>query len=386
VIGGAVAIMKSVAKHGAGSLCPFGERVGVRGSPIFRKIETPHPTPLPMGEGADLPCAGTSDRSHGGVLYPLTLIAALVAGIASAAAQDYPTRQISLIAPFAAGGSTDLVARVLSEGMRQRLGQPVVVENKPGATGLIGDREVAKAPADGYTLLLGNAGALVIPAAMNANFPLDLIRDFTPISVAAEFAGVMLVRKGLPATLPQFIAYAKNRGGSLNFGSSGVGSSVHLAAELLMKETGIKMQHVPYKGGANSMTDLIAGTLDVLFVSSPVAVAQASNKEIQFVAVTSRYRLQELPNVPTMEQTGLPGFDVTSWMGVLGPARLPDGIRGRLSSVLVEIAKEPATQARLRAIGFEPIGMDADEFDRFYRADIKRWTGFVKERGLKDGP
>jgi tripartite-type tricarboxylate transporter receptor subunit TctC len=313
----------------------------------------------------------------------------LFIGLASAgpaAAQGYPTRQITLIAPFAAGGSTDLVARLLSDGLRTKLGQPVVVENKPGATGIIGNREVARAQPDGYTLLLGNAGALVIPAAMNANYPLDLIRDFTPISLAAEFAGVMLVRKGLPTNLKDFIAYAKTSGGRLNFGSSGVGSAVHLAAELLMKETGIKMQHVPYKGGSNSMTDLLAGTLDVLFVSSPVAVGQAANKDINFIAVTSRYRLQELPNVPTMEQAGLPGFDVTAWMGVLGPARLPDPIRDLLSTTLVAIAKEPATQAKLRAIGFEPIGKDWAEFDRFYRADIKRWTDFVKERGLKEEP
>ena len=314
------------------------------------------------------------------------ILAASLVGMTTAAAQVYPSRQITLIAPFAAGGSTDLVARVLSEGLRLRLGQPVVVENKPGATGIIGNREVAKAPPDGYTLLLGNAGALVIPAAMNANYPLDLIRDFTPISLAAEFTGVMMVRKGLPATLKEFIAYAKTRDGRLNFGSSGVGSSVHLAAELLMKETGIKMQHVPYKGGANSMTDLLAGTLDVLFASSPVAVGQASNKAINFVAVTSRYRLQGLPDVPTMEEAGLPGFDVTAWMGVLGPARLPDAVRDLLSASLVAIASEPATQARFRAIGFEPLGKDAVEFNQLYRADIKRWTEFVKERGLKEEP
>ena len=221
---------------------------------------------------------------------------------------------------------------------------------------------------------------------MNANYPLDLIRDFTPISLAAEFAGVMMVRKGLPAKLKEFIAYATTQDGRLNFGSSGVGSSVHLAAELLMKETGIKMQHVPYKGGANSMTDLLAGTLDVLFASSPVAVGQASNKAINFVAVTSRYRLQGLPDVPTMEEAGLPGFDVTAWMGVLGPARLPDAVRDLLSASLVAIASEPATQARFRAIGFEPLGKDAVEFNQLYRADIKRWTEFVKERGLKEEP
>jgi len=315
------------------------------------------------------------------------VLTACALGLASlpAAAQAYPARPITVIAPFAAGGSTDLVARLLAEGLQARLGQPIIVENKPGATGVIGNREVAKAPPDGYTLLLGNAGALSIPAAMNANYPLDLARDFTPISLAAEFAGVMIVRKGLPTTLKEFIAYAKIRDGKLNFGSSGVGSSVHLAAELLMKETGIKMQHVPYKGGSNSMTDLLAGTLDVLFVSSPVAVAQAANKEIHFVAVTSRYRLQELPDVPTMEEAGLSGFDVTSWMGMLGPARLPDAIRDQLSTALISIAKDPATQARLRTVGFEPIGKGAAEFVQFYRADIKRWTDFVKERGLREG-
>jgi tripartite-type tricarboxylate transporter receptor subunit TctC len=310
---------------------------------------------------------------------------ALVLADMPAIAQVYPARPITVIAPFAAGGSTDLVARLLSEGLQARLGQPIIVENKPGATGVIGNREVARAPPDGYTLLLGNAGALTIPAAMNANYPLDLVRDFTPISLSAEFAGVMMVRKGLPTTLKEFIAYAKTRDGALNFGSSGVGSAVHLAAELLMKNTGIKMQHVPYKGGSNSMTDLLAGTLDVLFVSSPVAVAQAANKDIHFVAVTSTYRLQELPNVPTMEEAGLAGFDVTSWLGMLGPARLPDAIRDQLSSALVSIAKDPATQARLRTVGFEPIGKDAAEFAPFYRADIKRWTDFVKERGLREG-
>jgi tripartite-type tricarboxylate transporter receptor subunit TctC len=310
---------------------------------------------------------------------------ALVLANMPAIAQVYPARPITVIAPFAAGGSTDLVARLLSEGLQARLGQPIIVENKPGATGVIGNREVARAPPDGYTLLLGNAGALTIPAAMNANYPLDLVRDFTPISLSAEFAGVMMVRKGLPTTLKEFIAYAKTRDGALNFGSSGVGSAVHLAAELLMKNTGIKMQHVPYKGGSNSMTDLLAGTLDVLFVSSPVAVAQAANKDIHFVAVTSTYRLQELPNVPTMEEAGLAGFDVTSWLGMLGPARLPDAIRNQLSSALVSIAKDPATQARLRTVGFEPIGKDAAEFAPFYRADIKRWTDFVKERGLREG-
>jgi tripartite-type tricarboxylate transporter receptor subunit TctC len=319
----------------------------------------------------------------------MRLLLALLAGAAlatPACAQDsYPSRQISIIAPFPAGGSTDLVARVVSDGLRAKFGQPVLVENRPGGTGVIGSREVVKATPDGYTLLLGNSGALTIPAAMHANFPIDLVRDLVPIANTAEFAGVMMVKKALPVTsFKEFLAYAKARPGQLNFGTSGIGSSVHLAAELLMKETGIKMQHVPYKGGANSMTDLLSGTLDVLFASSPVAVGQVANTNLKILAVTSRYRLQRLPDVPTMQENGLPGFDVTAWMGVFGPAGLPDAIRDKLSVALVEIVKAPDTAARLRSIGVEPIGDGAAAFEKFYRADVKMWSEFVKERGLKE--
>jgi tripartite-type tricarboxylate transporter receptor subunit TctC len=311
----------------------------------------------------------------------------LLAGFAAtASAQDnYPSRQITLIAPFAAGGSTDLVARVISEGLRAKLGQIVIVENKPGGTGVVGAREVVKAEPDGYTLLLANAGATVIPAAMSKSYPIDLNKDLLPIALTAEFVGVVIAKKELPVnSMQEFIAYAKANPGKLNFGTSGVGSMVHLAAELLMKETGIQMQHLPYKGGSNSMTDLLGGTIDALFVSSPVAVGQAENKNLKMLAVTSRYRLHALPNVPTIEESGVPGFDTTAWMGVMGPAGLPPAIREKLSTALVEIAKDPDTQAKLRRIGFEPIGKDAAAFQEFFRQDVKKWTEFVKERGLKE--
>jgi tripartite-type tricarboxylate transporter receptor subunit TctC len=311
----------------------------------------------------------------------------LLAGFApSAVAQDnYPSRQITLIAPFAAGGSTDLVARVISEGLRAKLGQPVIVENKPGGTGVIGAREVVKADPDGYTLLLANAGATVIPAAMSHNYPIDLNKDLLAIGLTAEFVGVVMAKKELPVnSMQEFIAYAKANPGKLNFGTSGIGSMVHLSAELLMKETGIKMQHLPYKGGSNSMTDLLGGTIDVLFVSSPVAVGQADNKDLKMLAVTSRYRLQALPNVPTIEESGVPGFDTTAWMGVMGPAGVPPAIREKLSAALVDIARDPDTQAKLRKIGFEPIGKDAAAFQEFFRGDVKKWTDLVKERGLKE--
>ena len=301
------------------------------------------------------------------------------------AQDDYPSRQISLIAPYAAGGSTDLVARVLSDGLKARFGQPVTVENKPGGNGVIGTREVVKAAPDGYTLLIGALGAQVLPAVMAPNFPFDPVRDFVAVSMAAEWAGVMLVKKDLPVgSLKEFIAYAKARPGALNFGSSGYGSVVHLIAEIMMRQTGIKMQHVPYKGGANSMTDLMAGSLDVLFTSSPVAVGQAENRNVKMLAVASKRRLKLLPNVPTMQEAGVPGVDQTQWLGVFGPAGLPEPIREKLSRALVEIVADPDTQAKLRNIGFEPVGTDYVTFDAFFRAEVKRWAEFVRDNGLME--
>jgi len=309
-------------------------------------------------------------------------LAAALAG--TAAAQDtYPSRPISLIAPFAAGGSTDLVGRVLSEGLKARLNQTVTVENKAGGTGAIGTREMVKSTPDGHTLLIGSLGSQVLPAVMVPNFPVDPLRDLVPIAASAEWAGVMLAKKDLPvATLPEFIAYAKARPGALNFGTSGHGSVVHLIAEVLMKQAGITMQHVPYRGGAQSITDLLSGSLDVLFTSSPVAVGQAENRNLKLLAVASKTRLERLPNVPTMQEGGIPGVMPTSWLGVFGPPGLPEPIRQKLSAALVEIARDPEAQAKLRMIGIEPLEMDVATFEAFFRAEVRRWGEFVRENGL----
>jgi len=318
------------------------------------------------------------------VMFALLLV--MVSGAASA--QDaYPTRQITLIAPYAAGGSTDLVARVLSEGLKARFNQPVTVDNRPGGNGVIGTREVVKAPPDGYTLLIGALGAQVLPAVMAPNFPFDPLRDFVPVAGVAEWAGVMLVKKDLPVrSLQEFIAYARTRPGQLNFGSSGYGSTVHLIAEILMRQTGIRMQHVPYKGGASSMTDLMSGSLDVLFTSSPVAVGQAENRSVKMLAVASKHRLKLLPDVPTMEEAGVSGVTQTQWLGVFGPPGLAEPVRQKLSAAVVDIVADADTQTRLRNIGFEPIGTDYVAFDAFFRAEVKRWTDFVRENGLMEKP
>src|SRR5262249_52757830 len=272
---------------------------------------------------------------------PFALLLLTAAGGTAVAQESYPNRQITLIAPYAAGGSTDLVARVLSDGLKARFNQAFTVDNRPGGNGVIGTREVVKAAPDGYTLLIGALGAQVLPAVMAPNFPFNPLRDFTPVAAAAEWAGVMLVKKDLPVrSLPEFIAYAKARPGALNFGTSGYGSTVHLIAEILMKETGIRMQHVPYKGGASSMTDLMAGSLDVLFTSSPVAVGQAANPNVRMLAVASRQRLKLLPDVPTMAELGL-HVTQTQWLGPFRPAAPPTPPRHKLSAPLRHHRPDP---------------------------------------------
>jgi tripartite-type tricarboxylate transporter receptor subunit TctC len=320
----------------------------------------------------------------------MRLIAPVLMAVAltgAAHGQDaWPSRQITLIAPYAAGGSTDLVGRVLAEGLKARLGQPVTVENRPGGNGVPGTREVVKANPDGYTLLIGALGAQVLPAVMAPNFPFDPLRDFVPVSLVAEWAPVMLVKKGLPpSSLREFIAYAEARPGALNFGTSGYGSTVHLVAEIMMRQAGIRMQHVPYKGGGQSMTDLLSGSLDVLFTSSPVAVGQAENPNVKILAVSGKRRLKLLPRVPTFAESGVE-VEQTQWLGILGPAGLPDALRQKLSAVLVDIIRDGDTQTKLRNIGFEPLGEDHVAFDAFFRQEVKRWAEFVRENGLMEKP
>jgi tripartite-type tricarboxylate transporter receptor subunit TctC len=316
----------------------------------------------------------------------ILLLAAGLVGTA-AAQENYPARPVTLIAPYAAGGSIDLMARILAEGLTARLGQTVIVENKPGGNGTIGMREVVRAKPDGYTLLMGSVGANVTPAAVAANYPFDPVRDFTPISLPAEWSAILVVKKDLPVTtLAEFIAYARERPGKLNFGTTGYGSFAHLVGELFMQQTGTAMQHVQYKGGSQATTDLLSGAIDVHMMSSAVAVGQAESPNLKMLAAASKRRLKLLPKVPTMEEAGVPGVDQTSWLGVFGPPALPVAIRDKLSAALVAVASDEQFQNKFRAAGFEPAGMDATAFDPFYRAEVKRWAEFVQQRGLKEKP
>ena len=310
----------------------------------------------------------------------------LLASVLPAPAQDtYPSRPVTLVVPYAAGGSIDLIARILAEGLTTRLKQTFVVENKPGGNGVIGIGFVSKSKPDGYVLQMGALGANVTPGLIQANYPFDALRDYLPVAVAAEWSAVLVVKKDLPPnTLAEFIAYAKARPGALNFGTTGYGSFAHLMSEVFMQRTGVAMQHVQYKGGSQATADLLGGTIDAHMMSSPVASGQAENPRLKMLAVASKKRLPSIPRVPTFAEAGVIGVDQTTWLAVFGPPGLPQQIRERIAREVVAIAQDPVYQAKFRATGLEPVGLDAPATDAFYRDEVARWTAFVKARGLAE--
>ena len=304
----------------------------------------------------------------------------------SASAQDnYPSRPITLIVPYAAGGSIDLVARILAEGLTARLNQSIIVENKPGGNGVIGIGAVVKSKPDGYTLQMGAVGANVTPAAVQKDYPFDPLRDYVPVSMVAEWSAILVVKKDLPVrTLSEFVVYARARPGALNFGTTGYGSFAHLVSEVFMQQTGVSMQHVQYKGGAPATTDLMAGTIDAHMMSSAVGAGHAENPLVKMLAVASPRRLPSIPNVPTMAEAGVSGVEQTAWLCVFGPPGLPEAIRERIAREVVAIAQQPAFPTKFRNTGFEPLGLDAAASARMYRDEVARWSAFITERGLAE--
>ena len=323
---------------------------------------------------------------RGGTARLLLALCLLMSVAFSVRAQDtYPSRPISLIVPYAAGGSIDLVARILAEGLTARLGQTVVVEDKPGGNGVIGIGAVLKAKPDGYTLQMGSVGANVTPALVQKDYPFDPLRDYVPVAMVAEWSAILVVKQDLPvSTLAEFVAYAKARPGALNFGTTGYGSFAHLVSEVFMQQTGISMQHVQYKGGSQATNDLLAGAIDAHMMSSAVGAGQADNPRLKMLAVASKRRLPSIPQVPTMAEAGVAGVDLTSWLCVFGPAGLPEAVRTRIAREVVTIAGEPAFQTKFRNTGFEPLGLDASATAQMYNDEVTRWSAFITARGLSE--
>jgi len=304
------------------------------------------------------------------------------AGIAHASTAAYPTKPIRLVVPFAAGGTTSILARLLADRMGQSLGQPVVVDNRPGAGGNVGMEVVAKSEPDGYTLLMGPIGLAINPA-LYAKMPFDPIKDLTPIGRYAGVPNLLVVHPSVPAAnVKELVAYAKAHPGKLNYASNGNGTSSHLAAEMLKSAAGVELTHVPYKGGGPAMQDLIGGQVQMLFDQMPAVLPQVESGRVRALGVSSMQRSAAAKEIPAISET-LPGFDMTVWFGFLAPAGTPKDVVNKLNGEMRKAIDAPDFQAQLAKMGVTPMPSSPEEFRSFIASETQRWAQVVKTSGAK---
>lgn len=310
----------------------------------------------------------------------LTLcIVILLAPSLSASAQRYPAKPIRLIVGFAPGGGTDVTARVIAQPLSDRLAQRVVVDNRPGADGVLGTDLVAKSLPDGYTILMVNSGHTVNPGVFK-KLPYDTLRDFAPISLVAMIANLLVVHPSLPAkSLPEFVRLAQARPGMINYASGGYGSSGHLAIELFKKFTHIELVHVPYKSGGLVATALLAGEVDVSFNTIPSLITYVKAGRLRTLGVSTPQRSLSLPEVPAIAEQGYPGFSASGLAGLLAPAGTPPDAIDRIQKEVAVLVKQPALIERFVALGLEPVGNTPAEFNKFIRSDLEKWTQLTRE-------
>jgi tripartite-type tricarboxylate transporter receptor subunit TctC len=317
-------------------------------------------------------------------LRRIALVVALSAA-ALAAAADFPNRPIKLIVPFGAGGVTDSAARITAQAIEKSLGQPVVVENKPGAGGNIGADLVAKAPPDGYTLLFVYTGHVLNPS-LYPKLPFDTVRDFAPVSLLATNESFLLVNPAVPAkSLTELIALAKKSPGKYTIGAL-PSSAQHLGSELFKLRAGVDLLFIPYKGNGPALTDLLGGQLDTAFNTVAITLPLVQSGKLRALAVAGERRSRLAPDVPTMIEAGLPGFAFSGWYGIVAPARTPDAIVKRLSQALVKIMKTPDIVERMAAMGNEPVGNTPAEFDKFIRDEIPKWGKVIRDAKITLAP
>jgi len=311
------------------------------------------------------------------------LVAALVMFCGAAAAQDYPTRQIRFIAPNLPGGPTDILARILGQKLSESLGQPVVVENRAGAGGNIGTDLAAKSRPDGYTLVTGNNGTFAANVSLYKKLPFDPVKDFTPIVLVATQPNVLVVNLKLPVrSVKELIAYAKTRPGKLNYGNSGIGAGPHLAAELFKSMTGVDFKGIQYKSASPALTDVINGDIHLMFATSLSVDAHTQKKKIRPLAVTTATRTRAMPDLPTIAEAGVPGFEATTWHGVLVPAGTPAPIVNKLNAEINRILQMPDVRDKLAGMGAEIVGGTSKEFADHIQREIVKWANVIKDANI----
>ena len=316
--------------------------------------------------------------------FPFVLALLLCAKCGFADAQTYPSKPIRFIVGFAPGGVTDIVARALSQKLYERFGQQVIVDNRAGGSGTIAAVMTAKAPPDGYTVLMSSISTMATNVSTVANLPYDPLRDFAPVTLALVTPYLATVNASLPPNnMREFIAYAKARAGQLNFGSSGTGGGAHLAIELLKVMAGIEMTHVPYKGASLALTDLIGGQIQLTFSQPPIVLPHIRSGKLKGLAISSPKRLAALPEFPTIAESGVPGFDATSWQGIVAPAATPSAIVTLLNTEIRRALQSPEIGARLASEGSSPGDTTPEEFGAYIRREIEKWRKVIKTSGIK---
>jgi tripartite-type tricarboxylate transporter receptor subunit TctC len=301
-----------------------------------------------------------------------------------ACAQTYPTKPIRLVVPFPPGGATDILARDVAQKLTEAWGQSVIVDNRPGAGGNIGSELVAKSAPDGYTLEMGTVGTHAINASLYAKMPYDHVKDFVPVILVAGVPNVLVVTPSLPAnSVAELIAYAKANPGKLNFASSGNGTSIHLSGELFKVMAGVQITHIPYKGSAPALQDLLAGQVQLMFDNLPPSLPQIKAGKLRALAVTSLARAPALPDVPTLAESGLPGFEASSWFGILAPAGTPAPIVAKINAEVAKWLSTPEAKEKLLKQGANPAGGTPEDFAKHIAAETAKWAKVVKDSGAK---
>ncbi|NYT25680.1 tripartite tricarboxylate transporter substrate binding protein [Alcaligenaceae bacterium] len=303
---------------------------------------------------------------------------------AAAAAQNFPTKPVSIIVPFSAGGTTDILARILGQYLGDKFGESVVVENRDGAGGNIGMQAAARAKADGYTLFMGTVGTHAINAHLYGSLKVDPIKDFVPLTRVAMVPNLLVVNPERPyRTVQEIIEYAKANPGAIAFASSGNGSSIHLSGELFKQMTGVDMLHVPYRGSAPAVTDLLGGQVDIMFDNMPSAIQHVRSGTLVPIAVTPAERSPELPEIPTVAEAGVPGYEATSWFGMFAPAGTPDEIVKLLNEAIVEGLRDPGVIEKFKAQGAVVHSETPESFAEFIAAENEKWSAVVKASGAR---
>jgi tripartite-type tricarboxylate transporter receptor subunit TctC len=316
-------------------------------------------------------------------LVPIPIVLAALFAVASARAQDYPDRPVKIIVPTPPGGPVDVIARLTANSLQSSLGKAFVVENRPGAGNTIGSKDAAEAAPDGYTLLYSSASGLVIAPLLHPDAGYDPFRSYAPVALVGESSNILVVNPSVPAnTVQELVAYAKANPGKVNFSSGGIGVLPHLIGEMFKARAGIDIVHVPYKGGGPSISDVVAGNVQMTFEGTSILLPLIKAGRLRALAVTTPKRIPQLPDVPTMVESGFPNFVSTSWTGLLAPAHTPEPVIAKLNAAINEGLKTPELKAALERLSNEPLGGTPADFTAVIKGDLDKWSPIVNSLGL----